>query len=105
MLRIGWAWADMTPERPVLLAGQHYARVSTHVNDPLTVTALALEEEGGEQTILISADLVHISAETQAAVRRQVAKHLPDLDVRKLVVSVTHTHTSLVLEEGLYAPP
>ena len=59
MLKIGWATKDMTPERPVLLDGQFQARISTHVNDPLTVTALAIEGGNGptDQAIMISCDL------------------------------------------------
>ncbi len=106
MLRIGWASVDMTPERPVLLCGQFAARVSTHVNDPLTVTALAIEaqqDDGStEQAVMLSADLVHMAAEAQEQVRDLVRDRLPDFDVRKLFINATHTHTSLTLKEGAY---
>ena len=42
-LHIGWASADITPEQPVVITGQFYARVSEGVMDPVTATALALE--------------------------------------------------------------
>ena len=42
-LRIGWASADITPEKPVVMSGGSRARISTGVMDPITVTALVLE--------------------------------------------------------------
>ena len=41
-LQIGWASADITPDEPVQPVGQHYARISEGVLDPVTATALAL---------------------------------------------------------------
>ena len=42
MLRIGWASADLTPQRAVQVSGQFHVRVSEGVRDPITATALAL---------------------------------------------------------------
>ena len=43
--RIGWAQADITPVKNVLLAGQFHARVSEGIMDPVTATVLAIESE------------------------------------------------------------
>lgn len=61
-LLIGWACRDITPSRPVMLKGQWHVRVSTHAEDPLTATALALEARGAEpeQAVLVSCDLLCI---------------------------------------------
>ncbi|MBO3803837.1 MAG: hypothetical protein JTT11_08240, partial [Candidatus Brockarchaeota archaeon] len=61
-LSIGWASGDITPPRPVMLKGQWHVRVSTHVEDPLTATALAFETAGDEpeQAVLVSCDLLCI---------------------------------------------
>jgi len=102
MFRIGWATQDMTPERPVMLDGQHYVRISTHVNDPLTVTALALEGDAGEQAILISCDLVSINAECMERVREVVRPRLADFDVSRLFTNTIHTHSAFCIREGNY---
>ena len=95
-LRIGWGTADITPDQPVILSGQFAARVSTHVQDPLTVTALALEsaDDGArEQAVMVSLDLVTVTDEMLAACRAQLKERLPDFDAAKLFLNATHTHT------------
>ena len=106
MLKIGWATRDMTPPRPVLLHGQFYVRVSTHVNDPLTVTALAIESTGKDGrtdcAIMLSCDLVHIPTFAQDRVRELVKDRLPGFDLRKLFANGTHTHTGPAFRDDLY---
>ncbi|MCX7805757.1 MAG: hypothetical protein N3A38_11290 [Planctomycetota bacterium] len=96
-LLIGWASRDVTPQRPVLLRGQFYARVSEGVMDPLTVTALALESvrdgRPEDRAILVSCDYVNISGALLAAVRERVRERLPDLDPHSVCLNATHTHT------------
>src|SRR5690554_6010281 len=56
-LKIGWAEVDITPSRPVLVAGQFHARVSEGVLDPVTATVMAIESTKAGQsvkTIMIS---------------------------------------------------
>ena len=53
--KLGWATRDITPDRPVALRGQFNLRIATRVNDPLTLTALAIENEG-EQAMIVSID-------------------------------------------------
>jgi len=100
---IGWASADTTPERPVILRGQFHTRISQRVNDPLWATALALEADG-EQAVLVSCDRVGIPAAILGRLCEAVGALVPDLDPGKLVVSATHTHTAPELEEGIYPP-
>jgi len=77
-IHIGWATQDVTPDRPVILRGQFHARISETVNDPLTVTALALES-GGEQCVMVSADRVSIPEALLAGVRQKLESTAPDL--------------------------
>jgi hypothetical protein len=96
-LQIGWASANLTPDQPVQLAGQFYARVSEGVLDPVTVTALALTsgDAGLSQAIvLVSCDLVGIPDSLLSAVRARVADLLPELDPLSVVLNATHTHTA-----------
>lgn len=97
VLYAGWATVDITPDRPVALVGQLHKRISQRVRDPLTATALALETKTGdgrpEQALLISCDLLYIRKAVQDKVRQAVKADLPDLDVEKLFLNATHTHT------------
>ncbi len=97
VLCAGWATTDVTPDKPVALIGQLHKRISQKVRDPLTATALALEmqAEGGrrEQALLISCDLLYIRKPIQDRLRQAVKAQLPDLDVEKLFLNATHTHT------------
>lgn len=106
-LLVGWAAVDITPDRPVAVAGQLHTRVSKSVHDPLTATVLALETKGAaaEQAIMISCDLVSIVPEIEAALRLRVREQLQDFDGGKLFLNATHTHTAPVLRDGQYEIP
>lgn len=103
-VRIGWASRDITPSRPVVLRGQFYVRISEGANDPITATALAIESAGGGQAIIVSCDLVGVSADEQDRVRQALAGRLPGFDPRMLFLHGTHTHTAPTLTEGPYPP-
>ncbi|EON76965.1 hypothetical protein ADIS_2626 [Lunatimonas lonarensis] len=102
-LRVGWASSDITPERPVLIVGQFYARVSEGVMDPLTATALALESSTAGQTtrvIWISCDLIAIGdgmrgqGSLREAVRQRVVQRLPEFTPEQIILNGTHTHAA-----------
>jgi len=97
VLYAGWAAVDITPDKPVALVGQLHKRISQKVRDPLTATALALETRGSdgqrEQAILISCDLLYVRKPVQDRLRQMLKAQLPDLDVEKLLLNATHTHT------------
>jgi hypothetical protein len=94
-LQIGWASADITPEQTVDLHGQHYARVSEGVLDPVTATALALAsgEDTPHAVILVSCDLCTIANSLRNAVRDRMAAACPELLPQSMVLNATHTHT------------
>ncbi|HEX7901155.1 MAG TPA: hypothetical protein VF950_25580 [Planctomycetota bacterium] len=105
-LHVGWASRDITPDRPVALAGQFHKRISTGVAARLSVTALALETRSAdgslEQGILVSCDLVAIRDGIQARLRKLLEGKLEGFDLRKLLLSATHTHTGPVTDDGWY---
>jgi len=106
MLEIGWAVREMTPSRPVMLQGQMHRRIAREAMDPVLVTALAIE--GGDPrdcAILVSCDLCIISDGLQVAVRERLAARLSSVPGEKVFLNATHTHTSLVLEDGSYEHP
>jgi hypothetical protein len=102
-LSFGWATESIVPHRPVAIGGQYHTRISGAVHDPLTVTALAVETRNADgvldQAVWVSCDLVGIRKKTVENVRKLVARAVPDLDVRKIIVSATHTHTAPALTD------
>lgn len=100
-LTYGWATESIVPNRPIAIGGQYQTRVSGQVHDPITVTALAVETQDDrgviDQVVWVSCDLVAIRKVTIENARRLVAKAVPDLDVSKIIVSATHTHTAPAL--------
>jgi len=105
-LYVGWASADITPDRPVNLEGQMAKRISQTVLDPLTATALALEtkQENGikEQAIMISCDLLWTRKEIQQRLQKLVQPRIADFDVSKLFLNATHTHTGPGVLDGAF---
>ncbi len=103
-LLFGWATLSITPEKPVAIAGQYYTRISDQVNDPLFATALAIEtrDDAGvvDQAVFVSCDLAVIRGNVQQKVRRRLRPRLPDLDVQKIAISATHTHTAPALTDA-----
>jgi len=105
---IGWSTADVTPDRPVVLRGQFHTRISERVHDPLTATALALEADGAggeDQAVMVSCDLVTVPGAIHERLREVLRPRLPDLDVGKLFLNGTHTHTGPTIQEGTYPQP
>lgn len=104
LLSIGWAVADITPDRPVALIGQFHKRISESVQDPLKATIIALETKGNngskEQAIMVSCDLTFIRGQTQKKLQEVIAKKLSDFDSSKLFLNATHTHTAPGLIDG-----
>jgi len=100
-LNVGTAKSDMTPTKQVPLQGQFNLRLSQGVETPLTAHAVALESvEGDKQldaVIFVSVDLVLIHDDLLDAVRKKVITKDAAIDVNKLVISATHTHTAPTL--------
>ncbi len=91
--RIGWASRDVTPDRPAILRGQFHVRISKGVQNPLTVTALAIDS-GADQCVMVSADRVSIPDCVRDQVRTKLAGMVPHLEPRKVFINATHTHTA-----------
>ena len=92
-IQIGWSQRDITPHRPVSLRGQFNLRLATRVQDPLTLTALALDS-GDDCAVIVSMDACAVDNEVLAGARTALAERLPELDPSKLIASATHTHTA-----------
>ena len=92
-LLIGWAEETLVPEKKLRLQGQLYERISQYVESEITATAMAVES-GDEYMIMVSADLTGIPEFLMEAIRANIAKKTPEIDPMKVMVAVTHTHTS-----------
>ena len=80
-IKIGWGEVSLVPEgRKVNLYGQFYERITSEVESPITVTALALEC-GKESAIFCSCDLVDTSHMLLESVRAIVRERCPELPV------------------------
>ena len=90
-VKIGWAARDITPDEPVGIPGQFYLRVSGGTLDPVTVTALVIEN-GLDSVIFLSADLVVIRNFLIDKIRENAAGACPELPVQKILLNATHTH-------------
>ena len=101
-LYIGTATADITPELPVALTGQFHLRIAHTAETPLTANIVVLESRDGEHSldavIMVSCDLLYISNKMLEMVRENIKKEIPGLDVNKIFLNATHTHTAPVLE-------
>ncbi|MBT7302013.1 MAG: hypothetical protein HN849_20975 [Victivallales bacterium] len=90
-LRIGWASRNISTDKPVDIPGQFHTRVSQGVIDPITVTALVIDN-GSDLVVFLSADLVSIRPYLLEEIRAKVADMVPGLPVEKILMSCTHTH-------------
>ena len=94
-LKIGWASADISTTEPVLIAGQFHARISKGVLDPVTATALWMDN-GKDAVCFVSADLVSAGNGMLDEVSALVKKRIPSFPVEKIIISGTHTHAAPV---------
>jgi len=103
-LSIGWAQESITPEQPVRLHGMFNERISTHVEEPCTATALALESGAGEQAIWMSCDLLMVLGDVVRDLRQAVAARISGFDGNKLLLGGTHTHNAPNFGTGPFPP-
>lgn len=101
-VRIGWASRDITPHGPVVLGAQFKMRISEDVDGPVTVTALAVSVNAPEtdSVIFVSCDLGgfrhrwYDENDFLALCLETIRARSPEIDVTKLVLNATHTHTA-----------
>jgi hypothetical protein len=92
-LRIGWASRDVSTTEPVNIPGQFHMRISQGIIDPVTVSALVIDN-GKDCVIFLSADVVVIRCGLLDEIRAKVTAMEPRIPVLKILMSATHTHTA-----------
>ena len=111
MLPFGWvqaAWqvgiakVDISPKEPVPLAGYGgKTRLSTRIEHPIWIKALALRDGDGSPAVLVTADLVGLSPKmvdriaTMAQVKYGVTRE-------RLILNTSHNHSCPVTEDVLW---
>lgn len=90
-IQIGWAQASITPSGPALMEGQMYMRCSRYVHDPITATALALDN-GESSVIFVSNDMTEVPCHAFEAIKKEVEAR--GIDFGMISFNVTHSHNS-----------
>ena len=95
--KVGLARVKITPEQPIFMAG--YAsrdRPFASVHDDLYAKALVLVDEQGTRAVLITTDLIGLTAEIADPIRQRVEKQTGIL-ASSVMLSSSHTHTGPTL--------
>ena len=90
-LKIGVARIDITPEKPVTMAGYGSRKgLSTGVHDPLSARVMVFAADG-ERLVLLSTDLIGFYDGTAEYLRTALLDEF-DLEPSQLFLSAIHTH-------------
>ncbi|NLA84679.1 MAG: hypothetical protein GX854_09205 [Clostridiales bacterium] len=92
-LKIGWAERDITTYGPAYIPGHFNMRISEGVIDPLSTTALVVDN-GDDMAIFLSIDSVAIRSFLLDEIRGKVKRRNPEIPVMKILAGATHAHTT-----------
>ena len=95
-IKIGWAQTSITPDRPAIMEGQMYMRYSKYVHDPITATALVLDNTQ-TQAILVSLDMTEVPLHAIEPVAKRLEAH--GIPASAVSWNVTHSHNSSSFDE------
>jgi len=108
-LHIGATTVDITPDQPVGLDGQRNMRISKKPETPIQAGVLVIESREGDvvvdQAVMVSCDLVAIRDGVLDQVREHLGVRAEGLDLKKVFLSASHSHTAPVTTDGKYALP
>lgn len=94
-LKIGAASVKITPPIGASMAGYYYERGVENIHDDLYAKALVIEKDGSKIAI-VSCDLIGISANIVADVRKLVEKSA-GIAAMHVMIGATHSHTGPVI--------
>ena len=93
VLRAGIAKTDITPAKPVMLAGYASRKeLSQGVHDPLSARVVAFEQDG-KRLVLVSTDLIGFYGETAESMRKAILAAC-GLQPSELFLTAIHTHSA-----------
>ncbi len=95
--KVGIARIDITPERPVWMAGyaarKHPAEGTIH---PLWAKAMVIEDHRGERVVILTSDLIGFVRELADRIGERVQQQT-GIQRDRIVMSVSHTHCGPVI--------
>ena len=99
---VGAARADITPVESVPLAGYGgKTRMSKNIVHPIWLKALAIRDEKGETSVLVTADLVGLSDKMIAVIAKNaLLKYKIKRD--RLILNTSHNHSCPISEDVLW---
>lgn len=93
LVLVGAARVDITPELPIQLAGyQQRTAEATRVVAPLHVRALAIGSDTEGPVVLVTAEVLAVSAALSEAVATAVRAQYPAITRERIAVCATHQH-------------
>ncbi len=99
VLRAGTATTDITPAKPVMLAGYSSRKdLSQGVHDPLSARVIAFQQNG-KKLVLVSTDIVGFYGGTAASMRKAILGAC-DLQPAELFLAAIHTHSAPIVSLG-----
>ncbi|MEZ4269852.1 MAG: neutral/alkaline non-lysosomal ceramidase N-terminal domain-containing protein, partial [Myxococcota bacterium] len=102
-LKAGVARADISPPDGTPLAGYAWWRGSRGVRDPLTATALVLDD-GDSRVAIVALDLLAIHEATAEAIR-EAACEAAGVKPEAVLLACSHSHSSPVASTSEHAKP
>ncbi len=97
MVKIGWSHKNISNGSPVCIPGQFHMRVSKGVLDSSTLTALTVHD-GHDYVIFLSCDIEGTPEGILKGIREKVESLEPEIDGKKILMNVTHTHCGPLLD-------
>ena len=98
----GLAKVDITPTEPVPLAGYGgKTRMSNRIEHPIWIKALALKDETGAVSVIVTADLVGLSDKMIGRIA-EVAQKKHGVTRDRLILNSSHNHSCPVTEDVLW---
>jgi len=99
-MRVGTAWQDITPSRPLAVQGQMHRRVAQRTHDPLTVNAAAFQTDGPPVAV-VSCDLLWLSGESVREAQGECEKRF-GIPAHSVLIACTHTHVAPCTQKLLF---
>ncbi len=100
--QVGVAKADITPTEPVPLAGYGgKTRMSQEIVHPIWLKAMALRDELGQTSVMVTADLVGLSDKMVDIIAKNAFEKY-QLPRERLILNTSHNHSCPVTEDVLW---
>lgn len=101
-MQVGVAKADITPQESVPLAGYGgKTRMSQEIVHPIWLKAMAIRDELGQTSVLVTADLVGLSDKMVDIIAENALKKY-QLPGERLILNTSHNHSCPVTEDVLW---